>query len=65
MLSSYGLIWTLSGPLGLNVFLAKIITDAILSIVSFFAQREFVYNSSARIKIFKNHQVAASNPGSK
>ncbi|MDW7656319.1 MAG: bifunctional glycosyltransferase family 2/GtrA family protein [Bacillota bacterium] len=64
MLCSYGLIWTLSGPLGLNVFLAKIITDAILSIVSFFAQREFVYSSAARIKIFKNHQTAVTDLGS-
>lgn len=65
MLSSYGLIWTLSGPLGLNVFFAKIITDIFLSIISFFAQRELVYSPSSRIKIFKNHQAAATNQGTK
>jgi putative flippase GtrA len=65
MLSSYGFIWTLSGPLGLNVFLAKIITDAVLGIISFFIQREFVYSPSARSKIFKNHQATVTHPGSK
>ncbi len=59
MLASYGLIWTLSVPLGLNVYLSKVITDIFLSIFSFVIQREFVYSSSSRIKVFKNHKAEA------
>lgn len=61
MLASYGLIWTLSVLLGLNVYLSKVITDIFLSIFSFVIQREFVYSSSARIKVFKNHKAEAGS----
>lgn len=63
MLASYGLIWTLSGPLGINVFLAKLLTDILLSIISFIAQREFVYSSSSKVIVFKNNRTTAVNPG--
>lgn len=53
MLSSYGLIWTLSELVGMNVFFAKIISDIFLSFISFIAQREFVYSSDSRIKVIK------------
>lgn len=54
-LSSYGLIWTLSIPIGLNVYLAKIITDIFLWFISYIAQRELVYSPDSRIKIFKDY----------
>jgi glycosyltransferase involved in cell wall biosynthesis len=40
---SYGLIWTLTSYLHWNVFAAKISVDILLSLVSFSAQRTFVF----------------------
>ncbi|NLM76778.1 MAG: glycosyltransferase [Ruminococcaceae bacterium] len=60
ILASSGSIWVLSSVLGLNHYLAKIITDVVLSLFSFVMQREFVYRSSSKIKIFKNHQVSGA-----
>jgi glycosyltransferase involved in cell wall biosynthesis len=62
MMISYGLIWTFSEVLGLNVFLAKIISDIVLSMVSFVIQREFVYKPTAKISIYQNHESDARQP---
>lgn len=43
MMASYGLIKLLSGVLGLNIYLAKVIGDVLLYIISFYVQRELVY----------------------
>jgi putative flippase GtrA len=43
MLASYGLIKLFAGVLGLNVYVAKVISDSLLTVFSFVAQREFVY----------------------
>lgn len=43
MLCSYGLIYVLSNVLHINVYFAKVISDAALYLLSFFAQREFVF----------------------
>ena len=51
MMSSYGLIYLLSGPFGMNVFLSKIITDIFLSLISFVVQREFVYKPDSKYKV--------------
>lgn len=48
MLSGYGLIKLLSGPLGVNVYLAKVMADILMYFVSFLVQREFVYKVSRR-----------------
>lgn len=63
MLASSGSIWLLSTVLGMNAFIAKIITDILLGFVSFTVQREFVYNSSGKGKIFKNKRSAKSEIG--
>lgn len=62
MMSSYGLIWTLSEVLGLNVFLAKIISDIALSLASFVIQREFVYKPTAKIRVYQNHESDTRQP---
>ena len=43
MLASYGLIKFFTLVLGLNVYVAKLIGDTLLYLVSFYGQREFVY----------------------
>jgi putative flippase GtrA len=43
MFISYGLIKFFAEPLGLNIYISKIIADAVLTVCSFFIQREFVY----------------------
>lgn len=43
MMGSYGLIKLLTVVGGLNVYVAKVISDSLLYIVSFIVQREFVY----------------------
>ena len=49
LLMNYGLITLLSKVFGLNVFLAKLIADSLLYVISFYFQREFVYRDhSAR-----------------
>ena len=52
-LASFGLIKLLTSQLGMNVFIAKLVTDISLGLVSFFAQREFVYAPSAKARMFK------------
>jgi putative flippase GtrA len=54
MASSYFLIRWLTGPLGLNVFVAKILSDCVLSLFSFYFQREFVYTTSLKARIVRN-----------
>ncbi len=43
MLSSYGLIKLFTQVLGINLYVAKVIADSLLYLVSFVVQREFVY----------------------
>ncbi len=50
-LTSFGLIKLLTSQLGFNVFIAKLVTDISLGLVSFFAQREFVYAPSSKARM--------------
>jgi putative flippase GtrA len=45
MLLSYGMIHLLNNIVGINVYLAKLISDITLYFVSFLAQRDFVYRN--------------------
>ncbi|HEY5465746.1 MAG TPA: GtrA family protein, partial [Clostridia bacterium] len=47
MLCSYALIKLFHEMLGLNIFAAKVISDILLFVVSFFIQREFVYKEAS------------------
>ncbi|HBP38014.1 MAG TPA: hypothetical protein DD640_04600, partial [Clostridiales bacterium] len=44
MAANYGLIKLLSDTVGFNIYVAKVIVDSLLSVISFYAQREFVYH---------------------
>jgi len=45
---SYGLIWTLAFRLYWNVFVAKVIVDVLLSLVSFSVQRTFIFRRAEK-----------------
>ncbi len=54
MFASYGLIKFFAEPVGLNIYIAKIIADSLLSTFSYIIQRDFVYHDRRGVQKSKS-----------
>jgi glycosyltransferase involved in cell wall biosynthesis len=57
MFASYGLIKFFAEPLGLNIYVAKIFADSLLTTFSYVIQRDFVYHDRKRSRSAKKQKA--------